>query len=55
MKKHVELDAQRQPFGSIKAILYSNIKYVKDLDPMMEWEGQPCHERKRVFKRLYIG
>ena len=34
MKKHVELDAQGQPFGSIKVVLCSDIKkYAKDLDP----------------------
>jgi hypothetical protein len=56
MKKHVELDAQGQPFGSMKAILWSDIKkYAKDLDPTTGWEDQPQHERKRLFKRLYTG
>jgi hypothetical protein len=40
MNKYVELDTQGQPFGSMKAIVCSNIKkYVKDLDPTMKWEG----------------
>lgn len=56
MKKHVELDAQGQPFGSMKAVLCNDIKkYAKDLDPTTGWEGQPRHERKRLFKRLYTG
>ena len=56
MKKRVELDAQGQPFGSMKAVLCGDIKkYAKDLDPTTGWEGQPRHERKRLFKRLYSG
>jgi len=54
MKKRVELDAQGQPFGSMKSVLCSDIKkYAKDLDPTTGWEGQPRHERKRLFRRLY--
>ena len=54
MKKRVELDAQGQPFGSMKAVFCSDIKkYAKDLDPTTGWEGQPRHERKRLFKRMY--
>ena len=54
MKKRVELDGQRQPFGSMKAVLSSDIKkYAKDLDPTTGWEGQSRHERKRLFRRLY--
>ena len=56
MKKRVEQDAQGQPFGSMKAVLCSDIKkYAKDLDPTTGWEGQPRHERKRLFKCLYTG
>ena len=56
MKKHMELDAQNQPFGPMKVVLYNDIKkYAKDLDPTTGWEGQPRHEEKRLFKRLYIG
>ena len=56
MKKRVELDASGQPFGSMKAVLCADIKkYAKDLDPTTGWEGQPRHERKRLFKRLYTG
>ena len=56
MKKRVELDAQGQPFGAMKAVLSADIKkYAKDLDPTTGWEGQPRHERKRLFKRLYTG
>ena len=56
MKKRVELDAQGQPFGSMKVVLCGDIKkYAKDLDPTTVWEGQPRHERKRLFKRLYSG
>jgi len=56
MKKRVELDAQGQPFGSMKAVLCGDIKkYAKDLDPTTGWEGQPRHERKRLFRRLYSG
>ena len=56
MKKRVELDAQGQPFGAMKAVLCGDIKkYAKDLDPTVGWEGQPRHERKRLFKRLYTG
>ena len=37
MKKHVELDAQGQPFGPIKKVLCIDIKkYAKDLDPTTE-------------------
>ena len=40
--KRVELDAQGQPFGSMKAVLCADIKkYAKDLDPTTGWEGQP--------------
>ena len=54
--KRVELDAQGQPFGSMKAVLCADIKkYAKDLDPTTGWEGQPRHERKRLFRRLYSG
>ena len=56
MKKRVELDAQGQPFGAMKSVLCSDIKkYAKDLDPTTGWEGQPRHERKRLFRRLYTG
>lgn len=56
MKKHVELDAQGQPFGPMKAVLCSDIKkYAEDLDPTTGWEGQPRHERKRLFRHLYTG
>lgn len=56
MKKRVELDAQGQPFGAMKAVLCTDIKkYAKGLDPTTGWEGQPRHERKRLFKRLYTG
>jgi hypothetical protein len=56
MKKRVELDAQGQPFGTMKAVLCGDIKkYAKDLDPTTGWEGQPRHERKRLFRRLYSG
>ena len=34
MKKRVELDAQGQPFGAMKAVLCADIKkYAKGLDP----------------------
>ena len=40
----------------MKAVLCSDIKkYAKDPDPMTGWEGQPWHERKRLFSRLYTG
>ena len=56
LKKRVELDVQGQPFGAMKAVLCADIKkYAKDLDPTTGWEGQPRHERKRLFKRLYTG
>ena len=56
VKKRVELDAQGQPFGAMKSVLCSDIKkYAKDLDPTTGWEGQPRHERKRLFRRLYTG
>ena len=56
MKKHVELDAEGQPFGAMKAVLSSDIKkYAKDLDPTTGWEGQPRHDRKRLFRRLYTS
>jgi hypothetical protein len=56
MKKRVELDAQKQPFGAMKVVLCGDIKkYAKDLDPTTGWEGQPWHKRKRLFKRLYTG
>ena len=56
MKKRVELDAQGQPFGPMKSVLCGDIKkYAKDLDPTTGWEGQPRHERKRLFRRLYTG
>jgi hypothetical protein len=56
MKKRVELDAQGQPFGAMKAVLSADIKkYAKALDPTTGWEGQPRHLRKRLFKRLYTG
>ena len=55
-KKHVELDAQEQSFGSMKAVLCSDIKkYAKDPDPTTGWEGQPRHERKWLFRRLYTS
>lgn len=56
MKKRVELDAHGQHFGSMKAVFSSDIKkYAKDLDPTTGWEGQPWHERKQLFRRLYTG
>ena len=56
MKKRVKLDAQGQPFGAMKAVLCADIKkYAKGLDPTTGWEGQPWHERKRLFKHLYTG
>lgn len=54
MKKCVEQDAQGQPFGAMKVVLCADIKkYAKGQDPTTGWEGQPRHERKRLFKRLY--
>ena len=56
IKKHIELHAQGQPFGAMKAVLCSDIKkYAEDLDPTTGWEGQPRYERKRLLKRLYLG
>ena len=56
MKKHVELDAQGQPFGPMKEVLCNDIKkYAKDLDPTTGWEGQPRSDRKRLLQRLYAG
>ena len=56
MKKHVELDAQGQPFGSMKAVLCGDIKkYAKDLDPTTGWEGQPRHDRKYSFGEAVEG
>ena len=56
MKKRLELDAQGQPFGSMKSVFCRDIKkYAKDLDPTTGWEGQPGQERKRLFNCLYTG
>ena len=56
MKKHVELDAQGQPYGSIKEVLWGDIKkYAKDFDPTTGWEAQPRSDRKRFLRRLCAG
>jgi hypothetical protein len=54
MKKHVELDAQGQPFGSMKKVLCGDIKkYAKHLDSTTGWEDQPCFDQKRLLRCLY--
>ena len=53
LKKQVELDRRRQPFGAMKEVLFRNIKkYAKDLDPTTRWEGRLRSDRKRLLQRL---
>ena len=53
-EEHMELDVQGQFFRSMKAVLWRYIhRFANDLDLTMGWEGQPRHERKQLFRRLY--
>jgi hypothetical protein len=66
MKKHVELDAQGQPFGSMKVVLCSDIKkYAKDLDPTTDGKANHgmrendyssvcIHVRSAIFFAMHV-
>lgn len=55
MKKYVELDSQSQPFGSIKEVLYGDIKkYAKELDFTTRWDDQTHSDQKQLLRRLYV-